>query len=320
MYLSLPIDKKCQSIEDCINIYLQEETLTGMNQWYCSKCKEHRDATKKTDLWILPPVLIVHLKRFKYDETGQVGSKNEQPIEYPVAGWDLKSRVKSRGAIYPKYDLYAVSNHMGGLGGGHYTALALNRFDDVWYEFNDSRYRSVDESIHQDHHTTAYVLFYNRSEGDSSMPLNERAPLIRRQSVSRPDLWPHTQVDDPSQIREFRRSRASSGLKGVGAPHSPMSPRRFVGGMQVPELPTSPISPGRQSRGDKLLDEGDEQPSSERKKEKKLSKKKSSRRRQGRSRSPHSQDSSPSGSEEVGSTRKFGKSFRKGNKKKKKDR
>ena len=42
------------------------------------------------------------------------------------------------------------------------------------------------------------------------MPLNERSPMIRRQSVSRPDLWPHAQVDDPRQIRNFMRSSRSS--------------------------------------------------------------------------------------------------------------
>jgi hypothetical protein len=104
------------------------------------------------------------------------------------------------------YDLYAVSNHMGGLGGEHYTALSLNRFDDLWYEFNDSSYRTVDESIHKHHTKTSYVLFYNRSEGDVSMPLNERSPIIRRQSVSRPDLWPHSQVEDRAAVRDFTRS------------------------------------------------------------------------------------------------------------------
>lgn len=36
----------------------------------------------------------------------------------------------NNGEIYKKkvfYDLYAVSNHFGGLGGGHYTAYAKNK-------------------------------------------------------------------------------------------------------------------------------------------------------------------------------------------------
>ena len=205
MYLSLPMSESSQSLKDCMDLYLDEEVLQGDDQWYCEKCKTHVDATKKIDLWILPPILIVHLKRFRYNDSGQVGSKNDASIQYPVTQWDLKSRVRSKGGVMPVYDLYAVSNHMGGLGGGHYTACALNRFDDVWYEFNDASYRSVDASVHQHHQKSAYLLFYNRSEGDISMPLNERSPIIRRQSVSRPELWPHQQVDDRDHVRDFTR-------------------------------------------------------------------------------------------------------------------
>lgn len=219
MYLSLPITNACKSIDDCMDLYLKEDVLKGADQYYCEKCKEHADGTKKQDIWMLPPVLIVHLKRFKYNDYGKVGSKNDASIQYPVAEWDLKSRVKSTRGVYPKYDLYAVSNHMGGLGGGHYTAHTLNRFDDTWYEFNDSSYRSVDESIHKRLFKSSYVLFYNRSEGDTNMPLNERSPLIRRQSVSRPDLWPHSQVDDPRQVRNFTRSR-----RPADSPSDPLDP------------------------------------------------------------------------------------------------
>jgi ubiquitin carboxyl-terminal hydrolase 8 len=210
MYLSLPMSKSCRSVDDCLDLYLQEDTLKGNDQYYCEKCKKHVDGTKKQDIWVLPPVLIIHLKRFKYNDYGKVGSKNEAPISYPTVGWNLRSRVKSSRGVQPLYDLYAVSNHMGGLGGGHYTAHALNRFDDTWYEFNDSSYRAVDDSVHGRLSKSAYVLFYNRSEGDISMPLNERSPMIRRQSVSRPDLWPHSQVEDPRQVRNFMRSSRRS--------------------------------------------------------------------------------------------------------------
>ena len=147
------------------------------------------------------------------------------------------------------------------------------------------------------------------------MPLNDRAPVIRRQSVSRPDLWPHTQVDDPSQIRDFRRSRAYSGdykssvLKAMGSPlKPPSSPRKAARGtIPIPQLPLLPISPRRQSRIDKLLDEEEEKTSSERKKERRRSPKgKSSRPRHGRSRSrsgDYSQESSRSGSEERASNK-----------------
>jgi hypothetical protein len=46
--------------------------------------------------------------------------------------------LKRRGSEFPLYDSYAVSNHVGGLSSGHYTAFSLNRFDEQWYEYNDS--------------------------------------------------------------------------------------------------------------------------------------------------------------------------------------
>mmetsp|Transcript_9594 Transcript_9594/g.20049 ORF Transcript_9594/g.20049 Transcript_9594/m.20049 type:complete len:704 (-) Transcript_9594:1520-3631(-) len=236
MYLSLPITKSCKSIDDCMDLYLKEDVLKGADQYYCEVCKDHVDGTKKQDIWMLPPVLIVHLKRFKYNEYGKVGSKNDASIRYPISQWDLKSRVKSSRGVYPKYDLYAVSNHMGGLGGGHYTAHTLNRFDDNWYEFNDSTYRRVEDSIHKRLFKSSYVLFYNRSEGDTSMPLNERSPLIRRQSVSRPDLWPHSQADDPREVRNFTRSRRF--------PESPLDPPGFVIPRKSPPGTPVTVAPG----------------------------------------------------------------------------
>lgn len=55
------------------------------------------------------------------------------------------------------YDLFAVSNHYGGLGSGHYTAYAKN--NNIWYDFNDSSVRELRQSPVTD---AAYVLFYRQ--------------------------------------------------------------------------------------------------------------------------------------------------------------
>lgn len=34
---------------------------------YCPSCEKHQQATKKFDLWNLPKILVVHLKRFSYN-------------------------------------------------------------------------------------------------------------------------------------------------------------------------------------------------------------------------------------------------------------
>lgn len=62
-----------------------------------------------------------------------------------MAGLDLTTHVlsssssSSSSVAAPIYDLYAVSNHIGSLSCGHYTAYALNdQTGGQWYEFDDS--------------------------------------------------------------------------------------------------------------------------------------------------------------------------------------
>ena len=58
------------------------------------------------------------------------------------------------------YDLYAVSEHSGGLGGGHYTATARDDATGVWYHYNDSVVLKAEaEGLVT---SQAYVLFYKR--------------------------------------------------------------------------------------------------------------------------------------------------------------
>ena len=52
------------SLMDCFEAFLQPEQLSEDDSWYCPHCKEHVQADKKLDLWHLPEVLVVHLKRF----------------------------------------------------------------------------------------------------------------------------------------------------------------------------------------------------------------------------------------------------------------
>uniref|UniRef100_A0AAQ4RUR0 Ubiquitin carboxyl-terminal hydrolase n=1 Tax=Gasterosteus aculeatus aculeatus TaxID=481459 RepID=A0AAQ4RUR0_GASAC len=54
------------SLDSCLKAFTSEEELGEDELYYCSKCKTHRLATKKLDLWRLPPMLIVHLKRFQF--------------------------------------------------------------------------------------------------------------------------------------------------------------------------------------------------------------------------------------------------------------
>lgn len=94
-------------------------------------------------LWRLPKVLIVQLKRFQY--TRYYRDKIETLVDFPLTGLDVTQFIASVDKGQHVYDLFAISNHMGGLGGGHYTAYAKNVHDGRWYEFDDSRVTLVKE-------------------------------------------------------------------------------------------------------------------------------------------------------------------------------
>ncbi|XP_020553724.1 ubiquitin carboxyl-terminal hydrolase 8-like [Sesamum indicum] len=146
------------SLYKCVETFLKEEPLGPDDMWYCPNCKEHRQASKKLDLWRLPEILVIHLKRFSY--TRFLKNKLETFVDFPIDDFDLSNYViQKNNSDCHRYKLYAVSNHYGGMGGGHYTAFAKHRLK-RWYEFDDSHVFPVTEE--QIKTQAAYVLFYKR--------------------------------------------------------------------------------------------------------------------------------------------------------------
>ena len=82
-------------------------------------------------------------------------------IEFPIKNLYLNKYSKDT-SFTPIYNLYAVTNHYGSIGFGHYTAFAWNRMRHGWYCFNDndvSRMKEEDVCTN-----SAYVLFYARKD------------------------------------------------------------------------------------------------------------------------------------------------------------
>ena len=167
---SPPLSGSKISLRDCFQLFGSEEVLGEEDQWYCGECKTHVRASKKIDLWKLPEILIIHLKRFQY--TRGYRNKIESVIEFPIETDLDMSEFLPAGAKTDNgncnYSLFGISNHMGSLYSGHYTAYAklwedpnspTKRRKNEWYSFNDSyvtgcRPPSPDSSN--------YLLFYQR--------------------------------------------------------------------------------------------------------------------------------------------------------------
>jgi ubiquitin C-terminal hydrolase len=155
--LEVSINERTTHLTHCLGEHQSQETLNedphAPNQWTCDVCRVASPSVKTTEIWRLPPVLVIDLKRFSTN--GRRCIKNIQRIQIPVV----------LGAVplstYPRrltYNLRAVANHRGGLNSGHYWALCRHPTspDVVWNALNDG---SVKEGVPFDDRD-AYLVFY----------------------------------------------------------------------------------------------------------------------------------------------------------------
>ena len=171
------------TLEECLDAFAKEEKIP---EAYCSKCQDLRVQTKRMSLWRLPPIVIMHLKRFQFTQT--MRRKLRELVVFPTEGLDL-SRIMApdscsaaEAATAEKgddnemrddgrssemlYDLYGVIHHQGALSGGHYVASLKSELDGQWRLFNDAQIYEIHEQDAVD--PTAYILFYIRRDASKA--------------------------------------------------------------------------------------------------------------------------------------------------------
>ncbi|XP_065207290.1 ubiquitin carboxyl-terminal hydrolase 8-like isoform X2 [Planococcus citri] len=158
--LSLPIPSSTEncSLYQCLRLYTSNEHITG---WQCPACKSPRSATKKLDITRLPPYLVIHFKRFTSDGHCEKRSTN---VDFPDK-LDMSSYIIGKEHRNRKFELYAVSNHIGSMNHGHYTAYCRNSANKTWYKCDDDYVNEMDSNrvVSQ----SAYIVFYQCVLGDN---------------------------------------------------------------------------------------------------------------------------------------------------------
>ncbi|CAO3587937.1 unnamed protein product [Absidia cylindrospora] len=168
-YQSLPLDiqpESVHSIEDAIRNMTLPETMHD----YMSPSGVRVDATKQVYLENLPPVLILHVKRFVFDNVGGVQKLRKQ-VHYS-SKMTIQQDWMARPSPSITYQLFGVVYHHGNsAGGGHYTC-DIRRQNGEWLHINDTTIVPVKEEdvlvSEQNTQTseknqadqTAYILFY----------------------------------------------------------------------------------------------------------------------------------------------------------------
>jgi len=185
LYMSLPVNDRMRTLQDALQLFCAEETLSGNEQWHCPRCKKRVNASKKIDIWKLPPILVIHLKRFEFDTRSGHFRKIQANLRTPLTV-DLTEFVTTQQRESLIYDVACVANHSGQFHSGHYTATCRHPVDGKFYVFDDDEVREVGDNENVFSQGGAYVLFLirnasNGEEGD-----------LHRQSITRPEVWPHT--------------------------------------------------------------------------------------------------------------------------------
>ncbi|CAE7229626.1 unnamed protein product [Rhizoctonia solani] len=145
-------DRRDITLSDCLDELTKVEKLGISDSWYCSRCKQHRQATKQLQLWSLPTILVLQLKRFAKR------AKIDTLVTFPINGLDLSDRAGGKEYIY---DLFAIDEHRSNvMSSGHYTTRAKNPSDGAWYHFQDSMVTSTTPEAAIN--SGAYLLFYRR--------------------------------------------------------------------------------------------------------------------------------------------------------------
>nr|XP_019943865.1 PREDICTED: ubiquitin carboxyl-terminal hydrolase 16 isoform X2 [Paralichthys olivaceus] len=185
------------SVRSCLFQFTEVETLTQNNSLLCVTCTKQRgnkdnaggsknnvytDALKQMLISSPPPVLTLHMKRFK--QSGHSICKVNRHVQFPLI-LDLasfcvvKCKNVMEGDTQILYSLYGIVEHSGTMRSGHYTAYVKVRPDgpkptsngfaadgDVepptgsWFHISDTSVQPVSESKVQS--CQAYLLFYER--------------------------------------------------------------------------------------------------------------------------------------------------------------
>ena len=148
------------TLKECFEQFVSSEQIDRK----CEGC-ECKKAIKKQMIWRPGMTMFIQLCRFNNLPNGRICKNNlnvEIPHQIDISEYCDSSMLTEQTPSY-KYKLKGISNHMGGMGGGHYTADCVSIIDNkTWYHFDDSsvsRYQGTEINT-----SNAYILMYEMEQ------------------------------------------------------------------------------------------------------------------------------------------------------------
>ena len=194
-------------------------------------------ATKQVFIETLPPVLILHLKRFQYDNTSKRAEKIWKRVGYPleleipreVFPPQARNRLAAHGG-FPRYRLIgAIYHHGKHASGGHYTVDVRRQEGQEWIRLDDTlirRIRSEDVAeggSEEDPRVLAAALERHRQQKPSNSNMFEQIDQEDDEDKDVPEqAW--------SQVNGHSRTKSTVNAAANGS----ATPIRDASGKQTP--------------------------------------------------------------------------------------
>ncbi|KAF2805186.1 cysteine proteinase [Mytilinidion resinicola] len=218
------------NITDALRGLTHLETLQGDS----NAPQGTRSATKQLFIETLPPVLILHLKRFLYDATGgtqkiwkKVGYPLELEIPKEVFPPHKRSAFAARGGL-PRYRLTAVVYHHGkNASGGHYTVDVRRQEGREWIRMDDTVIRRIRADVvaeggaEEDPKILAAALEQHKRDSSRSRNFYEQVGLEEEGKADDQGGWSQVNGTEKTEGSGAGKTKKWSGVvNGTATPSS----------------------------------------------------------------------------------------------------
>jgi len=209
----------------CLRQFSASETLCQRNKYSCDTCGGLQEAEKRMKIKHLPNLLMLHLKRFKYEEQLQRHVKLSHRVVFPL---ELRLFNTADDVSNPDrlYRLWACVVHIGiGPHHGHY--ITIVRSGARWIAFDDNNVYPIEEKDLQKYfgdtpgHGSGYVLFYEAVDFDveaesRAWSAKGEAPAVAEAPLVDPEAVPRQRAGTSSTIETVSSGGQASPGAGLG--------------------------------------------------------------------------------------------------------
>lgn len=159
--LKVPMPTQVEQEPPTLEAMLREEFKGEDIEGYaCEKCSPERTtATRTSSIWRLPRMVALVFKRFTPDGR-KIHTRIQVAAQQPFLFDSYFSEDSPEPSRTQQYQTFAIVDHHGVAGGGHYTAQAKSPLTDKWHMFDDETASPISEPNFGE---STYILFMKPS-------------------------------------------------------------------------------------------------------------------------------------------------------------